>query len=317
MLILIILLILGFVLLIKGADWFVDGASSLAANFKVPKMIIALTIVAFGTSAPELAVSFSSMIDGNTEMLLGNIIGSNILNVLLILGVSSLFRTLTIHSNTVRKELPIIMLMTTLLVVLMNDSLFDPVTVNALTRSDGIVILLFFMVFVYYLIYTIRKGNHEDEKPKFNIIKSVLLTLIGIVCIIIGSDLVVNNATEIAIILGVSQKFISLTIVSIGTGLPELVTSIVASKKGEEDIAIGNVVGSSIFNIGCILGLSIAIFGGITSLTFTFVDLLMLMLSALVLLITAIKESKITHSEGTTFLVLYAMYLVYLICSVI
>ena len=317
MLILIILLILGFVLLIKGADWFVDGASSLAANFKVPKMIIALTIVAFGTSAPELAVSFSSMIDGNTEMLLGNIIGSNILNVLLILGVSSLFRTLTIHSNTVRKELPIIMLMTTLLVVLMNDSLFDPVTVNALTRSDGIVILLFFMVFVYYLIYTIRKGHHEDEKPKFNIIKSVLLTLIGIVCIIIGSDLVVNNANEIAIILGVSQKFISLTIVSIGTGLPELVTSIVASKKGEEDIAIGNVVGSSIFNIGCVLGLSIAIFGGITSLTFTFVDLLMLMLSALVLFITAIKDSKITHREGTTYLVLYAMYLVYLICSVI
>ena len=167
--------------------------------------------------------------------------------------------------------------------------------------------------------YFIRwKENTFVKKSKRGVcLIAAILTLIGIVCIIIGSDLVVNNATEIAIILGVSQKFISLTIVSIGTGLPELVTSIVASKKGEEDLAIGNVVGSSIFNIGCVLGLSIAIFGGITSLTFTFVDLLMLMLSALVLFITAIKDSKITHREGTTYLVLYAMYLVYLICSVI
>lgn len=314
MIIAIILLIVGFILLIKGADWFVDGASSLAANFKVHKMVIALTIVAFGASAPEFAVSISSMISGNTDMVLGNIIGSNILNILLILGVSSLFKTLTIQSNTIKKELPIVILMTTLLVVLMNDSLFDPVTVNALTRSDGIVILLFFMVFVYYLIYTIRKGHHEDEKPKFSISKSIIITLIGLACIIVGSDFVVDNATKIATILGVSQKFISLTIVSLGTGLPELVTSVMAIIKGEEDIAIGNVVGSNIFNIGCILGVSLGVFGGITSLTFSFVDLLMLILSAVVLFITAVKDGKITHREGTIYLVLYAMYMVYLIC---
>ena len=308
-----ILLIVGFILLIKGADWFVDGASSLATNFKVPKMIIALTIVAFGTSAPELAISLNSMIAGNTEMVLGNIIGSNIANIFLILGMSSLFNNLIIKTNTVKKELPIVILMTTLLIVLMNDMWFDPVALNMLTRSDGIVILLFFMVFVYYLIYTIRKGHHEDEKPKFKKLKSTFLTVLGIVGIIVGSDLVVEHATNIATILGISQKFISLTIVAIGTSLPELVTSVVAAMKGEEDIAIGNVVGSSIFNIGCILGLSIGIFGPINTLTFSYVDLLMLILSAVLLFVSAAKDAKITHREGTVYLILYAIYMVYLI----
>ena len=317
MIIFILLLILGFILLIKGADWFVDGSSSLAANFKVPKMIIALTIVTFGTSAPELAVGIKSMLNGQTDMVLGNIIGSNILNVFLILGCSSLFHHLDIKSNTVKKELPMVILITTLLVVLMNDTWFDVGVVNALTRSDGVVILLFFMVFVYYLIYTIRKGHHEDEKPKFGIVKSVMFTGFGIVGIIIGSDLVVENATCIAEVLGVSQKFISLTIVSLGTSLPELVTSVVASFKGEEDIAIGNVVGSCIFNIGCILGLSIGLFGPITTLTFSYVDLLMLMMSSILLFITAAKDGRITHREGTVYLILYSMYMVYLIVGAI
>ena len=308
-----ILLVVGFILLIKGADWFVDGASSLAANFKVPKMIIALTIVAFGTSAPELAVSLNSMISGNTEMVLGNVIGSNIANILLILGMSSLFHNLVIKTNTVKKELPIVILITTLLIVLMNDVWFDSGVMNALTRSDGIVILLFFMVFVYYLIYTIRKGHQEDEKPKFKKIKSTVLTVLGIVGIIWGSDMVVEHATNIATILGISQKFISLTIVAIGTSLPELVTSVVAAMKGEEDIAIGNVVGSNIFNIGCVLGVSIAAFGPITTLTFSYIDLLMLILSAVLLFIAAAKDGKITHREGTVYLILYAMYMVYLI----
>ena len=308
-----ILLVLGFVLLIKGADWFVDGASSLAANFKVPKMIIALTIVAFGTSAPELAIGINSMLNGNYEMLLGNVMGSNIANILLILGMSSLFHNLVIKTNTVKKELPIVILITTLLIVLMNDAWFDPGVINALTRSDGVVILLFFMVFVYYLIYTIRKGHHEDEVPKFKKLKSTILTVLGIAGIIVGSDLVVENATNIATVLGISQKFISLTIVAIGTSLPELVTSVVAAMKGEEDIAIGNVVGSSIFNIGCVLGLSIGLFGGIQTLTFSGIDLLMLILSAVLLFIAAAKDGKITHKEGTLYLILYAMYMVYLI----
>lgn len=308
-----ILLIVGFILLIKGADWFVDGASSLAANFKVPKMIIALTIVTFGTSAPELAISLNSMIAGNTEMVLGNIIGSNIANIFLILGMSSLFHNLIIKTNTVKKELPIVILMTTLLIVLMNDVWFDPVALNMLTRSDGIVILLFFMVFVYYLIYTIRKGHHEDDKPKFKKLKSTILTVLGIAGIIVGSDLVVEHATNIATILGISQKFISLTVLAIGTSLPELVTSVIAAMKGEEDIAIGNVVGSCIFNIGCVLGLSIGIFGPITTLTFSYMDLLMLILSAVLLFVAAAKDAKITHREGTVYLILYAIYMVYLI----
>lgn len=313
MIIYILLLILGFVLLIKGADWFVDGASSLAANFKVPKMIIALTIVAFGTSAPELAVAFNSMISGSSDIVLGNVIGSNILNILLILGTASMFHNLDVKSNTIKKEIPIVILITTLLVVLMNDSWFDPSIANILTRSDGIVILLFFMVFIYYLIYTIRKGHYEEEKAKFGVVKSIILTVIGIVLVIYGSDLVVDNATLIATEFGISERFISLTIVSLGTSLPELVTSIVAGIKKENDIAIGNIVGSSIFNIGCILGLSLAIFGNIEIVSFDFMDLFMLMFSAILLFVTSAKDNRITKREGYYYLIVYGIYMIYLL----
>ena len=313
MIIYILLLILGFVLLIKGADWFVDGASSLAANFKVPKMIIALTIVAFGTSAPELAVAFNSMISGSSDIVLGNVIGSNILNILLILGTASMFHNLDVKSNTIKKEIPIVILITTLLVVLMNDSWFDPSIANILTRSDGIVILLFFMVFIYYLVYTIRKGHHEEEKAKFGVVKSIILTVIGIVLVIYGSDLVVDNATLIATEFGISERFISLTIVSLGTSLPELVTSIVAGIKKENDIAIGNIVGSSIFNIGCILGLSLAIFGNIEIVSFDFMDLFMLMFSAILLFVTSAKDNRITKREGYYYLIVYGIYMIYLL----
>lgn len=313
MIIYILLLILGFVLLIKGADWFVDGASSLAANFKVPKMIIALTIVTFGTSAPELAVAFNSMISGSRDIVLGNVIGSNLLNILLILGAASMFHSLEVKSNTIKKEIPFVILITTLLVVLTNDSWFDPGIANVLTRSDGIVILLFFMVFIYYLIYTIRKGHQEEEKAKFGVVKSIILTVIGIVLVIYGSDLVVDNATLIAQVFGISERFISLTIVALGTSLPELVTSIVAGIKKENDIAIGNIVGSCIFNIGCILGLSLAIFGNIEIVSFDFMDLFMLMFSAILLFVTSAKDNRITKREGYYYLIVYGIYMIYLL----
>ena len=311
----IVLLIIGFVVLIKGADIFVDGASSLARNFKLSTMLIGLTIVAFGTSAPEFAVSIKSLISGSGDIVLGNVIGSNILNILLIIGISSTIHHLTVKNNTVKKELPITLLISSLLIVLMSDNLFDSNMANNFTRGDGIALLLFFMVFIYYLISMMRNkvDKDEEEQPKYSIKKSILYTLIGIAGIILGSNLVVENASAIAKILGVSERMISLTIVAFGTSLPELVTSVIATKKGEYDIAIGNVVGSNIFNIGIVLGLPIAIFGGISEISFSYIDLIALFLSALLLFIFSFNDRKITKKEGILMLIIFVIYYSYVI----
>jgi len=310
MLIQIILLIVGFVVLIKGADFFVDGASSLARNFKLSKMLVGLTIVAFGTSAPEFAVSIKSMLSGSGEIVLGNVIGSNILNILLILGVASLFHSLTVKNNTVKKEIPITLLLTTALIVLMTDKVFGG-TSNMLTRGDGIVILLFFCVFIYYLIAMARNKVQEVDTEKENILplsKSIVYTVIGIIAIVLGSNFVVDSAQIIALALGVSERIIGLTIIALGTSLPELVTSIVATKKGEYDIAIGNVVGSNIFNIGVVLGLPITIFGNVNIGTFNILDLGFMFLSSLALFIFAGNDYKITKKEGLFMLFMFVVY---------
>lgn len=305
-----ILLIVGFIVLIKGADVFVDGASSLATNFKVPKILIGLTIVAFGTSAPEFAVSIKSIISGSYDIVLGNVIGSNILNILLILGISALFRPLLVKNNTIKKELPIMLLITCLFVVLLSDSIFDANVVNAFTRSDGIILSLFFLVFIYYLIaITIHRGDEKEEEiKKMSLLKSFVFTFLGIGMIIFGSNYVVNSATSIATALGVSEKLISLTIIALGTSLPELVTSITATRKGECDLAIGNVVGSCIFNIGIVVGIPVSIFGGISKINFNNLDLIVMLLSVLVLFVFALNDRKITRKEGIIFLLLFLSY---------
>ncbi len=311
MLVQLIILIIGFVVLIKGADLFVDAASSLALNCKLSKMLIALTIVAFGTSAPELAVSIKSIISGNTEILLGNVIGSNILNILLILGVASCIHSLKVKNATVKKELPITILITTLFIVLISDKFLSNAGENLLTRSDGITILLFFSVFIYYLLSVMRNKSSENEdgdKPKYGILKSIIFTIIGIICLILGSNAVVDSASSIAKIIGISERIISLTIIALGTSLPELVTSVVATKKGEYDIAIGNVVGSNIFNIGIVIGIPITLFGGIASVGFTHIDLLTLFISTLFLFLFSFKDYKINRNEGIVFIVLFLVY---------
>ena len=310
MLIQIILLIVGFVVLIKGADFFVDGASSLARNFKLSKMLVGLTIVAFGTSAPEFAVSIKSMLSGSGEIVLGNVIGSNILNILLILGVASLFHNLTVKNNTVKKEIPITLLLTTALIVLMTDKVFGG-TANMLTRGDGIVILLFFCVFIYYLISMARNKTQDIDEEKESILplsKSIVYTVVGIIAIVLGSNFVVDSAQIIASSLGVSERIIGLTIIALGTSLPELVTSVVATRKGEYDIAIGNVVGSNIFNIGMVLGVPIAIFGNINIGTFNILDLGFMFLSSLALFIFAGNDYKITKKEGLFMLFMFVVY---------
>ena len=309
MLLHILLLIIGFVLLIKGADLFVDGASSTAQNFKVSKMLIGLTIIAFGTSAPEFAVSMSALASGSTDMVLGNVIGSCILNILLILGVAAVIKPINIRDNTVKKELPLTMLISTLLVVLFLDISLGNGNVNRITRSDAIVILLFFSVFLYYLISLAKqKKETKDEKPKFKLGVSLLLVVIGLIGIIIGSNMVVKNATGIANILGLSERIIALTVIAFGTSLPELVTTIVSSKKGEQDLLVGNIIGSNIFNICVVLGIPVAIYGTITPSGFQTIDLVMLIVSAVLLFIFSRGTKKITRVEGFLMLSIFVVY---------
>ncbi len=311
----IILLILGFTILIKGADLFVDGASGIAGNFKISKMLIGLTIVAFGTSAPEFAVSVKSLLAKSGDIVLGNVIGSNILNILLILGCSALVHSLTVKNNTVKKELPITMLFTTLFAVLLSDSIFDKGIANQFTRLDGIVLLLFFSVFIYYLISMARKKIEEEQEVILPMSKSILFTIIGIAGIVLGSNFVVDSAVFLAKSLGVSERLIALTIIAFGTSLPELVTSITATKKGEYDIAIGNVVGSNIFNIGMVIGVPVALFGGIGLINFSYIDLLVMIISAIFLFMFSFNDYKISRKEGFLFLILFVTYYTYVLIS--
>lgn len=304
----IILLVVGFIFLIKGADIFVDGASSTAQNFKVPKMLIGLTIVAFGTSAPEFAVSMSALAYGNTDMVLGNVIGSNILNILLILGIAAVIKPIKVKDETVKKELPLTLLISTLLVVVFLDVKLANQLSNQITRSDGIVLLLFFSIFIYYLITLVLQKRDKVEKPKFKIGQSIFLVIVGLMAIIVGSNMVVNSASSIAKLLGLSERVISLSIIAFGTSLPELVTTIVSSKKGEQDLLVGNIIGSNIFNICIVLGVPVSIYGSITPINFNVIDLIMLILSALIIYIFSCTKKTVSKTEGVIMLFLFVIY---------
>lgn len=314
----ILLLILGFVLLIKGADIFVDGASAIATRLKIPKMMIGLTIVAFGTSAPEFAVSVKSMMSGNGDMMLGNVIGSNVLNIGLILGLTAVIRKIRVKSEVVKKELPIMVLMTLAFVALIADRVFNVEATNGLTRQDGVILVLMFGIFIYHLISMAKRGEKE---PKFN--KKTIswwmasgMTFGGILGIVFGSDLVVNSASELAIMIGVSQKMVALTVIALGTSLPELVTSVMAARKGESDIAIGNVIGSNIFNIAVVAGLPVIMFGGIPKVTFSYIDIIAMLLIAVLLYIVAKTNHKIGRLEGLMFLGLFIAYYSYVVMMI-
>lgn len=312
----ILLLIVGFVILIKGADWLVDGSSSIATNFKVSKTLIGLTIVAFGTSAPELAVSISSLASGSTDMLLGNVIGSNIINVLLLIGVGALVCPIVVNKNTVKKELPLLLLISTALVVLFLDMSLANADTNSITRSDAIICLLLFAIFLYYLIVMARRNREakaqRPEKPKYKLGKSLLLAIVGLVGLVIGSQCVVNSASFLASTIGVSDRVIALTVIALGTSLPELVTTIVAARHKETDLIVGNIIGSNIFNICLVMGLPVAIFGTITPESFQMIDLVMLVLSAALLFVLTRRDSKISRADGILLLVIFFIYYGYI-----
>ncbi|MCL1903895.1 MAG: calcium/sodium antiporter [Oscillospiraceae bacterium] len=313
MIINVLISVIGFVVLIKSADLFVDGASSFAKNLKIPTAVIGLTIVSFGTSAPELAVAFNSHLSGNKDILYGNVIGSNIANILLILGVATLIAPLSIKGDIIKKEIPILLLMTLGFSVLFSDSLFDVRQANTLTRADGIILILLFSVFTYYLITVMNRDKRkkkpaEDEKPKYKVLPAILLFLGGLVGIIVSSSLIVDNIAEFADKIGISQKIISVTIVSIGTSLPELVTTVIAAKKGETDIAIGNIVGSNIFNICIVLGIPVIILGDAASSAFGITDTVFLILPVLFLWLFSATGRVLKKYEGVILLILYCAY---------
>jgi cation:H+ antiporter len=256
----IVLLLIGFVLLVFGAEKLVEAASALAANFGIPNIVIGLTIVAFGTSAPELVVNIFAAVSGSSEMVMGNVLGSNIFNVLGILGISALIYPLTVKSNTTWIEIPLSFLAAVLIWVIANDMLLDFHAGNLISRSDGLILILFFTVFLVYNITVSKSSQVTGETVEiplgYTTTKSVLWIVVGLAGLIIGGKLIVDNAVELARLFGMSERIIGLTIVSIGTSLPELATSVAAVRKKKVDIAIGNVVGSNIFNTFLILGLS-------------------------------------------------------------
>jgi len=309
-------LIIGFIVLIYGANILVDSASALAKKLNVPTIVIGLTIVAFGTSAPELVVNIFAAIDHNSNIALGNIVGSNIFNILGILGISAFIYPLAVKSKTTWIEIPLALLSAIILLVLANDVLIDKNSVSVISRIDGIIFVSFFLIFIVYNIQLILSGSYDEEfKTKnYTIKKSILFILIGIGFLILGGKAIVYSATEIARIFGISERIISLTIISIGTSLPELATSVIAARKKNVDIAIGNIVGSNIFNVFFILGTSAIIYPVTVSLSSQF-DLLVNILSSFLLFIFIFtgKGRKIDRWEGLLFLILYIAYVISLI----
>ena len=310
-----ILLAAGMVLVVKGANSLVDGASSLAKRLRIPEMVIGLTIVAFGTSSPELVVNVFSSISGKSELVLGNVIGSNICNTLLILGVAGLIYPLAVQRNSVRKEIPFSFLVVPVFLLLANDHLLSKSAANRISRIDGLILLLLFAVFLYYTFGLSRiKSNGSEEIKLFSLPKTWIFIGLGFIGLFLGGKLVVDNAVVIARKLHVSEKLIGLTIVSIGTSLPELATSAVAAFKKRCDLAVGNVVGSNIFNILLILGVSAEISPIRYNLVFNF-DILVFGLGTLMLFIAmfTLKARKLDRWEAFILLVTYIAYLVLVI----
>ena len=308
----IFLIIIGLVLLIKCADIFVDGCSNVAKAFGIPTLIIGLTIVAFGTSAPEAAVSITASIKGMNDISLGNVVGSNLCNLLLVLGISSLGGCLTARRKIITRDFVYAIFSSIVMVILSFSYFIGDGKSGVIDRTDGLILLCFLGIYLYALLGdAIRSVKVKEEKTKFNL-KDFFNIIIGIVGIILGGQLVVNSATNIAEMLKVSQNVIALTIVAIGTSLPELVTSAVAARKGESDIAIGNVVGSNIFNIFFILGIS-SVISPISYGFNSFVDIVIMLFASIMVYFLTLKNFRIGNKKGLILLGTYAIYMIYIL----
>lgn len=302
-----LLIVAGFLMLVKGADWFVSGSSGIASKFGIPQLVIGLTLVAMGTSAPEAAVSITAALKGSADITIGNVVGSNILNILIILGVSSVITTIAVAPSTVKYEIPYMIFITALLMVL-------GVTGNSVSRLDGVILWIAFLAYLGYLFWMAAKKKEEvpddtKDKPIWQLLISMI---VGLLLILWGSNVTVDAATNIAKMIGISERFIGLTIVALGTSLPELFTSVAAAKKGNADIAIGNIVGSNIFNILFVVG-STALITPVTFASGFVVDTLIAIAASVLLFLCVFKTKKLNRTAGILMLLGYAGYFAYLL----
>ena len=311
----IIYLVVGLALILAGANFLTDGASAIARRMGISDLVVGLTVVAFGTSAPELAISLISAVSGSTELAVGNVVGSNIFNILIIIGITSLVMPMKIERSIMANEIPLVILSSAVLLVMANTPLLDGSAEAVISRSDGIVLLLFFAIFMRYTFAQAKKGPADDpmadagRKPEMAVWKSVVWVFGGLAALIFGGDRFVAGASDIAAAMGVSEAVIGLTIVAMGTSLPELATSITAAVKGKPGIALGNVIGSNIFNVFMVLGASATVaplrLGAIGNF-----DLLTLMGASLLFWLFGwfFRERTITRAEGAVLVVCYAAY---------
>lgn len=302
----VVLLAVGFAMLVKGADWFVEGAARIAEKFGIPQLVVGLTIVAMGTSAPEAAVSINSALKGNAGITIGNIVGSNILNILIILGITAVITNVAVQKSTIKVEIPYMLVITLLLLVLGK-------TGNEITFVEGLILWAAFLLYLGYLFYCAKKNKEEpqqeEEKPVW---KLLVFTVVGLVLVVWGSDVTVDAATTIARVLGISERFIGLTVVALGTSLPELFTSVSAARKGKADIAIGNIVGSNIFNVLFVVGTASLIIP-VQFLAGFDIDTVIAIGAGILLWVCVWKKKMLTRPAGIVMLAAYAAYFVYLL----
>ena len=318
MLIKLTLLIAGLLILVKASDIFVEAASSLAIKLRVPKTLIALTIAAFGTCVPELFISFNSIAEHNYDITLANVIGSCVVNILLIVGVATIINPITLKEKIVKNELPLLTIISGVFFILMNDRLFGRKE-NGLSRQDAVILICAFICFLIYLVFAYihnkPKPRGRPPKAKYKLGKAIILIIVSLIAIAIASDMVVDNAVIVAEKLGISQKFIAMTAIVIGTSLPELVMTITAAKKGEFELAVGNIIGTNIFNICIVLGLPTLIFGGFSSSAFNFIDMLAVIIAAASYYIFGYSNKKLSRAEGVMMVSIFAVYYIYVILS--
>lgn len=301
-----VLLAVGFLMLVKGADVFVDGAAGIADKFGIPQLVIGLTIVAMGTSAPEAAVSITAALKGNADITIGNIVGSNILNILIILGITSVIVAVSVQKSTVRYEIPFMLVITVMLAIFGYTS-------GHITFWEGIIFWIAFTIYLAYLFIMAMNNKEEVEETKKRPVWMLLLfVVIGIVLVVWGSDVTVDAATRIAKAAGLSQRFIGLTIVALGTSLPELVTSVSAARKGKADIAIGNIVGSNIFNILFVVGTTALITPVVFKPEFM-IDTMISLAAGILLWLCVFRDRKLGRAGGIIMLLGYVAYFVYLV----
>ena len=312
-----VLFVIGFVMLIKGADFLVEGSSSIARRLNISDLVIGLTVVAFGTSSPELFVNIIASAKGNASIAVGNIVGSNIANIFLILGISAVIFPLMVEKSVVLKGIPLSLLAALLLFVLANDRLIDKDVSSNLTRIDGFVFIFFFIIFLYYsfgAVKTIERAKDHAPEKQHGMIKSLLLVILGLGGLLLGGKWIVDGAVHLATSLGISQTLVGLTVVAVGTSLPELATSAVAAYKKNVEIAVGNVVGSNIFNIFFVLGVSSVI----KPLPFQMkqnADIIIMVLANLILFVSMFSGKKrlVDRWEGIVFILLYSVYITFLV----